>query len=260
MADAWVSAMQQILEDNWDQHWSEFGELSMQRPASKYRTRLILQLLELEKAQAPVQVLDIGSGTGDFAAEFHAQFPNAEFTGIELSRTGVAIASKRVPSGRFLQRNLLAPELENVPEPQATHAVCSEVLEHLDVPEQLLRNASLYLATGCRLVVTVPAGPMSEFYRHIGHRRHYTKDSLRALLELSGFAVDRVLAPGFPFFNLYRILVTMRGARLIGDVSQPASRTPWHVRAGMVVFDWLFRFNLMRWGWQIIAVAHWPGR
>src|ERR1700730_4426027 len=100
--------MQQILEDNWDQHWSDFGEASMQGPAPKYRTRLILQLLELERAQTPVQILDIGSGTGDFAGELHARFPNTAFTGIELSGTGVAIATKRVPAARFLQRDLLA--------------------------------------------------------------------------------------------------------------------------------------------------------
>jgi SAM-dependent methyltransferase len=251
--------MQQILEDNWDQHWSDFGEASKQGPALKYRTRLILSLLE-QTAPAPVHMLDIGSGTGEFAAEFHVRFPNAGFTGLELSHTGVEIASRRVPSVRFLQRNLLTLGPVDVPEVRATHAVCSEVLEHLDAPEELLRNAIRYFAPGCRLIITVPAGPVTEFDRHIGHRRHYTRQSLGELLEQSGFLVERVLAPGFPFFNLYRILLTLRGARLIDDVSQPASGTPWHVRVGMVVFDWLFRLNWMWGGWQMIAVARWPGR
>jgi 2-polyprenyl-3-methyl-5-hydroxy-6-metoxy-1,4-benzoquinol methylase len=36
--------------------------------------------------------------------------------------------------------------------------VCSEVLEHVDRPRELLANAAAYLAPGCRLVVTVPGG------------------------------------------------------------------------------------------------------
>src|SRR5258708_5826240 len=124
-----------VIEDNWDQHWNDFGETSMQGPSPKYRTRLILKLLDVENAPAPVRMLDIGSGTGDFAAEFHAHFPHASFTGIELSNTGVAIASKRVQEARFLQRNLLMADAGEALEPRATHAVCSEVLEHLDAPE-----------------------------------------------------------------------------------------------------------------------------
>src|SRR5438874_2514600 len=152
----------------------------------------------------------VGSGTGEFAAEFHARFPIAGFTGIELSHTGVEIASRRVPSVRFLQRNLLTLGPVDVPEVRATHAVCSEVLEHLDAPEQLLRNAIRYFAPGCHLIITVPAGPVTEFDRHIGHRRHYTRTSLTELLEQSGFLVEHILAPGFPFFNLYRIFLMLR--------------------------------------------------
>ena len=61
----------------------------------------------------------------------------------------------------------------------ATHAVCSEVLEHVDEPVVLLRNARSWLAPGCRLVVTVPGGPMSAFDRHIGHRRHFSPGGSR---------------------------------------------------------------------------------
>jgi hypothetical protein len=97
------------------------------------------------------------------------------------------------------------------------------VLEHLDDPGLLLRHAAAYMAPGCKLVVTVPGGWYSAFYSHIGHRRHYTPAQLSGLLESAGFAVERAYAAGFPFFNLYRMLVTLRGG---GDLIAEAARAP----------------------------------
>src|SRR5438445_2155740 len=116
----------------------------------------------------------------------------------------------------------------------ATHAVCSEVLEHLEQPADLLRNARAYLAPGCRVIVTVPGGPMSAFDRHIGHRKHYHPEDLRQVLECAGFRIERVSGAGYPFFNLYRRVVIARGSRLIGDVS---GRPSWTARAAMVAVD-----------------------
>ncbi len=138
----------------------------------------------------------------------------------------------------------------------ATYAVCSEVLEHVDEPLVVLKNASPYLAPGCRVVVTVPGGPMSAFYKHIGHRRHYSRRELGRLLDQAGIHVDRLYAAGFPFFNLFRLFVTLRGDKLIEDVTGPPSR---FMRFGMLVTDLLFRFNLMYWGWQIIGVGRYLG-
>ena len=137
--------------------------------------------------------------------------------------------------------------------------MCSEVLEHVDHPDLLLRNASEYLAEGCRLVITVPGGPMSAFDRHIGHRRHYTPESLRDLLEASGYEVETVFRAGFPFFNLYRLAVIAEGGKLIDDlgdesVDRPVSKMQsWVAKA----FDAAFHLNLTRspFGWQIVAVT-----
>jgi len=58
---------------------------------------------------------------------------------------------------------------------------------------------------------------------------------------------------GFPFFNLYRLLLTLRGEKLIGDVSGPPSPL---VKFGTAIFDRLFQLNFgRRWGWQTVAVA-----
>jgi SAM-dependent methyltransferase len=211
-------------------------------------------MLGIDPRDASAHVLEIGSGTGRFAEEFHARLPFASFLGLDLSHTGVELSRGRVPAVRFIQRDLLQPAAaEQRIDFSATHALCSEVLEHVDDPGLLLRNATKYMAPGCKLVVTVPGGRRNAFDAHIGHRRHYTPGELAALLESAGFTVERAYGAGFPFFNLYRVCTTLRGRRLIQDVS---GKPGWLVHGGGVVFGVLFRLNLMYpWGWQTVAVA-----
>lgn len=248
--------------DDWDRHWLDFSGAAELSPATRYRRRLALRLLGIGRGMhrqgASMRMLEIGSGAGQFAAEFLVRAPRAQFLGLELSRTGVDIASRRVPAARFLQRDLLAPAApDDGLDFRATHALCSDVLEHLDDPGLLLRHAAAYMAPGCQLVATVPGGWYSAFYSHIGHRRHYTPAQLSAVLESAGFAVRRTYAAGFPFFNLYRMLVTLRGPQLIAEAARAPSLL---MRKSGAIFDALFRLNLMHpWGWQTVAVARYRG-
>ena len=245
--------------DDWDTHWRDYAESAASNPAQAYRRRLVLRLLASGGGGAPGRVLDIGSGTGDLAAEIHEAFPAAEVLGLDISEEAVEHAARRVPAATFLQRDLVSgTDPEPAYQSWATHAVCSEVLEHLEDPKALLANARSYLAPGCRLIVTVPGGPMSAFDRHIGHRQHFTAKSTRALLEHAGFVVERATRAGFPFFNLYRLIVLLRGERLVDDVAHGAGRRP--AQLMMRIFDVLFRLNLTRspWGWQMLAAARSP--
>ena len=158
-----------------------------------------------------------------------------------------------------MRRDLLAdtaPPAELVA--WATHAVCSEVLEHVDEPGRLLRNARRFMAPGCRLVVTVPGGPITKYDTHIGHRRHFRPDELAAILHDSGFEVLRATGAGFPAFNLYRLLMLALGRRLIEVAGSATPSAPARAIGGL--FGALLRRNvsLSRRGWQIVAVARLP--
>lgn len=244
--------------DDWERLWDDYADSAKANPAQALRRRLVFSWLALDRATAPLRVLDIGSGQGDFAAELRARFPNVDILGLELSQSGVEIARRKVPSARFVQRDLLAA---SDPEPTerawATHAVCAEVLEHVDDPDAFLRHVAAYLAPAGRLIVTVPGGPMSAFDRHIGHRRHFRPAEVRRLLEATGFVVERVTGAGFPFFNLYRLVVVARGPRLIADVARDSGSTSRLARLVMATFGVLFRLTLPAspWGWQLVAVA-----
>src|ERR1035438_2008954 len=113
-------------EDDWDRHWLDFSAAELS-PATRYRRRLALQLFRKDRHNAPMRMLEIGSGMGQFADQFLAQAPQAQFLGLELSRAGVEIASRRVPTARFLQRDLLVPTIvDDALEFGATHALRSE--------------------------------------------------------------------------------------------------------------------------------------
>jgi 2-polyprenyl-3-methyl-5-hydroxy-6-metoxy-1,4-benzoquinol methylase len=245
-------------EDDWNVHWERFSDAAGRNPAQAYRRDLAMFLLA--RAGAPVRLLDIGSGTGDFLLAAARRWPEAELAGFDLSPAGVAESERKVPQARVRVRDLLQ---DPSPQPQesgwATHAVCSEVLEHVDDPVLFLRHCRGWLAPGCRLVVTVPGGPMSAFDRHIGHRRHFSAADLREVIAAAGLQPLLCAGAGFPFFDLYRAAVILRGERLVSDASVDTEGT-WRARvmgAVMAAFQPLLPMSLPRspLGWQTVGVA-----
>jgi SAM-dependent methyltransferase len=245
--------------DDWNRHWDEYSRTAEDNPAQNYRRALIFSLLGLRGAGEEARLLDIGSGQGDMAGTILSRFPSARVLGLELSQSGVEISRGKVPGARFVQRDLL-----DTTEPPAelrawaTHAVCSEVIEHVDEPARLLKNARSYMKPGGLLVLTAPGGPMSAFDKHIGHRKHWGPEEIASLLRQAGFESVQASGSGFPFFNLYRCVVILRGKKLIQDVSTGSTgTTSLSARAAMAVFHRLIRLGLnsSRRGWQMVATA-----
>src|SRR5262249_29372734 len=100
-----------------------------------------------------------------------------------------------------------------------------------------------------------PGGPRSAFDVHIGHRRHYSAAELQGLFESAGYVTERVLGAGFPFFNLYKMVVLLRGERLVRDLDQRRGVSSASVWA-MAAFDQAFRLNSDKTGlgWQAFGV------
>jgi SAM-dependent methyltransferase len=252
-----------VARDDWEGHWRDYTDAAAHNPAQRYRRQLACKLLRDFGCSRGARILDIGSGQGDLAVDLHCSFPESKIAGLELSATGVEVSRRKIPTAQFVQRDLLQRSGAGPLRHWAKFAVCSEVLEHLDDPGRLLANASEYLAPGCALVVTVPGGPKSEFDLYIGHRQHFTPASLASLLEAQGFTVELATTAGFPFFNLYRLIVILRGKHLITDVDGKSHG--WKTtlaRAVMALFRPLFALNLTgtQLGWQTIAVARFVGR
>lgn len=244
--------------DDWDRHWERYASAASRNPAQQMRHALVARLLARGLREPRPRILDFGSGQGDLLAKLRPLLPGAELLGFELSASGVELSRRKVPGAEFAVVDLFHPPSEvGKRAGWATDAVCSEVLEHVDSPADFLRAARRYLAEDARLIVTVPGGPMSAFDRHIGHRRHFTRASIREVLESGGFAVERVHLSGFPFFNLYRCIVIARGEKLVEDGASQGALACGLAGVLLFLFKGLFRLNLpdSPFGWQVVAVA-----
>lgn len=245
---------------NWDEHWGEYDAAAQKNPAQQMRHDFIVKLLEERCANSrSMQLMDIGSGQGDMLAKIRKKIPHAKLAGFELSESGVEISKKKIPDAALVVADLFQPNaLMEAFHNWATHATCCEVLEHLDDPIGFLKASAQYLSKGAEIIITVPSGPMSLFDKHIGHRQHFSHNSISQVTQASGFEVLRVYRIGFPFFNLYRLTVIARGANLIEDVRTGSNGSPGKFAlAVMATYRLLFRFNLKNspWGWQLAVLA-----
>jgi 2-polyprenyl-3-methyl-5-hydroxy-6-metoxy-1,4-benzoquinol methylase len=247
-------------DDDWDAHWSQYAVAAEHNPAQAFRRRLTLRLLARETT--PARLLDVGSGQGDLLLAAARRWPRAALLGLEASRRGNEIARAKLPSAK-LELVDLNQDLVHTPglARWATHAACSEVLEHIDEPVVFLRHVRAYLAPGARLVVTVPGGPMSAFDKRIGHRRHYTPELLTQTFAEAGLRIGSAFGAGFPFFNLYRAIVIARGERLVEDLSSASGRPNLAALVAMAMFRPLLTLSLPRSarGHQIVGIAFEPG-
>lgn len=239
----------------WDEHWQRFAAATLANPGQALRRRAIFRLLGEGAAAPDATILDFGCGSGDLLVAMAARFSGARLAGVDGSAEGLTITARALPRATLAQCDFTVAD--GVPaglRGWASHVVCSEVLEHVDDPVRVLVNAGTCLKPGGRLVVTVPGGPMSAFDKAIGHRGHYTRERLADEIRRAGLRVETVAAAGFPAFNLYRMLVLMRGKRLIADIEGGPSLP---ARAVMAPLRWLMPLTLADspWGWLIVGAA-----
>ena len=142
------------------------------------RDRLVLRLLDHHAA--PLPMLDLGCGTGRFAASLAAE-------GRRVLAIDPAPDLALAPAGATL-----VGSAEQVPLADASvgTVMVRDVIEHLD-DAAALAECSRVLRPGGLLVVLVPAWPSlwSERDDHAGHLRRYTRASLRRVVVDAGFEV-----------------------------------------------------------------------
>jgi 2-polyprenyl-3-methyl-5-hydroxy-6-metoxy-1,4-benzoquinol methylase len=243
-------------KDNWDVHWRANTESASHNPAQKYRFRLIQnELTTYDSIQKVHCVVDLGCGNGDLINQLTQNHAHIEFIGIEPSSTGFQISKAKNASSMIIMSDITMDHLSNDALNRADVVICTEVLEHLDSPHNLLGALSNSVRVGTKVLVTVPGGPRSKFDQHIGHRTHFKKKQLIELIEANGFSCDFVNSSGFPGHNLYKLLTV-----LLGNVLVKKSES-FEATAGISMIsklmNWLMEKSLRNspFGWQMVAVA-----
>src|SRR4051794_21814263 len=111
------------------------------------RHAIIARLLGADAGKGPMRIFDLGSGQGDLIKKLQTLLRNASFVGAELSESGVEISRRKVSGATFLIADLFQPPPALAQfAGWATHAICSEVLEHVDDPVEFLKRSRTYLA------------------------------------------------------------------------------------------------------------------
>lgn len=192
MSSALPQEMQQhtyaIMDRVEDSHWWFVGrrailETFLKKVASSLVTR-----------HSPLQILDIGCGTGA-NLEMLAQFGQAE--GVDVSDDALEFCQKK---GLKVQKGLA----ETLPYDDETFDITTalDVIEHLDDDIAGLKEMFRVTKKGGYAVVFVPAfmwlwGVQDDISHH---RIRYTKAQITERLEKAGFTIDRATYANFTFF------------------------------------------------------------
>ena len=161
-------------------------------------------LADLARPYLGEHPIEIGSGNGDYAAEWvrtsDRQPPIVSFTATEADEERAAALARRFAGHPVVRtRPLLVgdgrPTADSGPvgvEPAHTAAVAYNVLEHIADDVGAVRAMARLVRPGGAVVVLVPAFPsaMSRFDVAIGHYRRYTRRTLRETLTSGGLDIE----------------------------------------------------------------------
>jgi SAM-dependent methyltransferase len=155
--------------------------------------------------------LEVGAGTGDYAAEWAAR-------GLRLTASEPEPGRRAKLEARF--RDDPRVEVADVALPIASDqrrsaVVGINVLEHIEDDAVALTSIARSLRPGGHVVLFVPAFPigMSRFDREVGHFRRYRRAPLGELLVATGFTPVRLHHVNAPGLLAWIVLMRLAGRR-----------------------------------------------
>jgi len=228
-----------------------------------WRSRAILArwALRRERLLPPASVLDAGCGWGSTLLALEAD--GYRMTGSDISRQ--MLDRLDAPHRRLAVCDLTQP----APHGETFDAVLSgDVIEHIDDDAAAVRQMYGFLRPGGLLLLSVPSLPelYGEFDVIQGHRRRYTAEVLKNVLETAGFTDIKLLWWGQLIYYLVRHQ-RAHGKSVPGESADqtylrylelPRYPLRWLVDLTFLADGWLTRFGLCRFGTSLLAVARRP--
>jgi len=185
----------------WDSCW---GEMQTIGPVHRHVSRIIVEMVRPLGIRS---VLDAGCGNGVNLRALQKHLGIADVVGIDISPNALELARRHV-QGEFkvmnVEREALARRFDLV--------LSSQVIEHLKDDDAFLRNLRA-MCDGYCLIGTMQ-GRMRPSEVRVGHLRNYTRPGLEEKMRHAGFAIERVVEWGFPFYSpLYRSAIERIGGQ-----------------------------------------------
>lgn len=229
---------------NYEKLAVDWHDMQLIGPAPRHRKRLIFNYL---KGVDFKSVLDVGCGQGYMLQMVAKRLRVKKMAGVDISSALIKENKRNFPSIEFdtldLEKNFLKQKFDLV--------MCQETIEHIDDYKLAIKN--LCAMSKRYVLITVPTGKIFKSDRIYGHYRHFKPKVIKQELEKNGFGVVKHMKWGFPFHNLYKILVNQ------GDVT---TRYNAYARSFSLTQKLLAHFlyglfflNLPYYGFQLVVLA-----
>jgi len=169
--------------------YEQMAELDQRHWWYRARREVLAALIRREaRPPANAHILEIGCGTGH-NLEMLSEFGTVD--ALELDEEARSIAERRLGKGVM---SAPLPDLAGVPDRHYDLIGAFDVIEHIDDDRAALASIAKRLKRGGKLVITVPAHQWMwsahDVVNH--HKRRYSKQALRALVESSPLKLERI--------------------------------------------------------------------
>ncbi len=171
----------------------------------KYGSKILARLSRAEKFNSWMadtirpyvgqNVLEIGAGIGNITKEF---MPKKNYFASDINPLYLQILNNFTHNKPYLTVSYL--NIEDVTELRKNKkffdtVICLNVMEHLDDDLGVLNNIANILEIDGRAVILVPRGPFlfGSLDEVLGHKRRYSKKTLKELISKSDFEIDELI-------------------------------------------------------------------
>jgi 2-polyprenyl-6-hydroxyphenyl methylase/3-demethylubiquinone-9 3-methyltransferase len=199
----------------------EYTDYGFQRAGpSHMHSRFMRHIFDFAQCKEGMRVLDIGCGNGYACGEFLKH--GCTVVGIDLSQSGITLARRAYPQGRFEAVSADSKILEHLREEPFDLIVSTEVVEHLYSPREYARGAFDALKPGGRFICTTPyhgylknllISLLNKWDQHAnplwdgGHIKLWSRQTLTALLRETGFVNIQFRGAGrFPWLWMTMVM------------------------------------------------------
>ncbi len=182
-----------VTEDNtaasYDMLWGDEKTLTEFRSEGDgVRTRLTEEIADhvAPLIRGTMSVVDVGCGVGDLLLALRQRCPAVQVAGCDFSPKAIEKAKANLPGGHFIVH-----AITSLPYPDASFDVvlCTDTLEHMEYPADVLRELVRICKPGGHVCVVVPDGDVDDF---LGHRWFWNEASLSEFCASWGGTVHRL--------------------------------------------------------------------